>query len=218
MTTSGTLTPTLRRQHGVCPTPCPPRLPAFPVAPVYSSAPTPPPFSTFVVMLGLLRRNLDLPVYKDSGSPIQCHHYQASMDPRGDHASIGKCGLGVVHRHNAIRKLFARHLLKAAGPACQQEVPFCSSSLALPIAPLTSSYNPSSFPGYFPRVRLVHTILRFAPYTSAPQCGFSLGSLLVMLDLPSLPRSGQLDGWCKTRSSNPMMRIRACMSDGTLFR
>ncbi|CDF40212.1 unnamed protein product [Chondrus crispus] len=45
------------------------------------------------------------------------------MDARGDHAAICRHGFGVVHRHNTVRNLLARHAFRAAGLCCDLEVP-----------------------------------------------------------------------------------------------
>ncbi|CDF35250.1 unnamed protein product [Chondrus crispus] len=78
----------------------------------------------------MLRRHLDTPVYDDSRSPLTCSHCGRAMDARGDHAANCKHGYGVVHRHNIVRNTLARFAFRAAGLACDREVPFLTPGTA----------------------------------------------------------------------------------------
>lgn len=72
----------------------------------------------------MLRRHLDAPITFDSISPLRCAHCSKPLDPRGDHATICSHGFGLVHRHNTVRNVFARHVFRGAGLAYSLEVPF----------------------------------------------------------------------------------------------
>ena len=72
----------------------------------------------------MLRRHLDTPVYENSVAPLRCSHCQRVIDARGDHAANCKHGYGAVHRHNIVRNTLARQAFRAAGLACDCEVPF----------------------------------------------------------------------------------------------
>ena len=72
----------------------------------------------------MLRRHLDTPVSDNSVVPPRFSHCQRVMDARGDHAANCKHGYGAVLRHNIVRNTLSRQAFRAAGLACDFEVPF----------------------------------------------------------------------------------------------
>ena len=72
----------------------------------------------------MLRRHLDTPMFDDSIRPLLCIHCHRPMDARGDHATVCRHGFGLIHRHNIVRNVLARHAFRAAGLQCDFEVPF----------------------------------------------------------------------------------------------
>lgn len=114
----------------------------------------------------MLRRHLDTPVYDDSRAPLQCSHCGRAMDKRGDHAANCKHGYGATHRHNIVRNTLARQAFRAAGLACDREVPFLIPGTAHRPADLLVQPSPPAA-GALPDRPTAYDVTICNPYTAA---------------------------------------------------
>lgn len=63
---------------------------------------------------------IDLPVYDSSITLVYSHRY-LQMDPHGDHAAQFKRSFGATTRHENVRRLLAKQMLRPAGLVCNEE-------------------------------------------------------------------------------------------------